>query len=105
MPDTTNFNYWLSQFNLYDHNLLFELYNTVYSRQSCGQFDINKLNGQDDKWTVKSNDSDLSLLLLSEEARTVFIKILDVKTPDAIGVEAYYSLKKDMEKTDIEYSE
>lgn len=102
MPSTTDFNDWLQKHsaNLKDHNTLSALYDTICTLTPHGEFSIKNLNGKDDQWIVSGGEMEIDLVLLSEDARKAFLRILDSNTPDKIGVEAITAFERNVEKDD-----
>ena len=100
MATITDFRDWLDQIDLSNYNTIYELYQAVETKESYGSFDIKPALGSDERWILKSYNTDDILLIGSEAARQTFLKIIDANYTDGMGIEGYYAYHHAMEKDD-----
>lgn len=65
-----------------------------------GMFSIKEARGATNGWIVYSEDSDMTLHILNENARTTFLKLIEDTYCEGMNEEGWYAYHKAMEKND-----
>ena len=97
MAATTDFKAWLNE-NLFecDYEDVCSLYNTVESETNNGLFTISR---KGERLFVR-RDSGEFLMISSEEARSLLLKLIEDNYCEGLGIEGYYSFHREMDKKD-----
>ncbi|MHA7831913.1 MAG: hypothetical protein ACX93O_12510 [Flagellimonas sp.] len=98
MPTTTDFQEFIDNLEETD---IEEVYNLYSSIESCTQMGSYACSLNNDRYFVKTDFNDITLMLASEEAKTAFLKVLDYNFGGDFGwVGGHYEFVRSMNKDD-----
>lgn len=97
---TTDFQGWLGQVPLEEHDDVYSLYHSVSKCEEWGMFKTQSAKGGDERWIVSCRGCDDSLLLASTLAKETFLNHIEKAYCEDLTIEGWYAYKKAMEKGD-----
>jgi hypothetical protein len=100
MSTTTDFQEWIQNVELEDHEEVYSLYRAVKETTSFGLFDVKAARGNGERWIVTSSSSPQSLLLASSQAQTAFLQHLTKTYCGELDMEGWYGFKRGMSRDD-----
>ena len=99
MATVTDFDTWLEEnVDGTDYNDVYSIYQAVNDVTDMGGFEVKK--NPQGRIFVSNGFSDETLMIASDAAKETFLKMIEDKYCDDIGIEGYYAFHHAMEKDD-----
>jgi len=99
MSTITDFGEWLDGLDLNYWGDIESLADSVSLTTQMGMFNTTQAPNAD-RWFVKADDYDTTLMLGSDLAKTTFLRYIDTRYCYGEGIEAWCSVARSMEKDD-----
>lgn len=100
MTTITDFNEWLKENDLSEHDDIDSLFRTVKELSNYGLFSIKEAKGAGNGWIVYSNGGENTLHIQTEKARESFLKTIEDRYCGGMPEEGWYEYHRAMEKND-----